>query len=125
MQAIAGRTWSGIEFGEAPLYAYSFFQVRRVRRRGVPGDTTLNRHNPWLLTPPQYADAVRVGDLALFKRIEEETSDWWFPTLDRGAGAALHFAVDHGQARPKHCLACLAASDTSACFCIATRSWRW
>ena len=46
VQAIAGRTWSGIEFGEAPLYAYSFFQVRRVWRRGVPGDTTLNRHNP-------------------------------------------------------------------------------
>lgn len=22
---------------------------------------------------------------------------WWFPTLDRGAGALLHFAADHGQ----------------------------
>jgi hypothetical protein len=44
-------------------------------------------------------DAVRHGDLAEFKRIEASSGDWWFPTLDRGAGAALHFAVDHAQAR--------------------------
>ena len=28
LQAISGRTWSGIEYGEAPQYAYSFFQAR-------------------------------------------------------------------------------------------------
>lgn len=32
-----------------------------------------------------------------FKRIQEISKDWWFPTLDRGAGALLHFAVDHGR----------------------------
>ena len=42
-------------------------------------------------------DAVRFGDLPRFLRIEAATQGWWFPTLDRGAGALLHFAVDHGQ----------------------------
>ncbi len=32
--------------------------------------------------------------------IEEECGDWWFSTLDRGAGAALHFAAEHGQVTP-------------------------
>ena len=32
--------------------------------------------------------------------IEEESGDWWFPTLDRGAGAALHVAAEHGQVMP-------------------------
>jgi hypothetical protein len=36
--------------------------------------------------------------LEVFKEIEEESGDWWFPTLDRGAGAALHFAAEDGQA---------------------------
>ncbi len=45
----------------------------------------------------QYIDAVRFGNLALFQRIEAACGDWWFPTLDRGAGAALHIAADHGQ----------------------------
>ena len=45
----------------------------------------------------QYIDALRFGNLARFKDIEEEAGDWWFPTLDRGAGAALHFAAESGQ----------------------------
>lgn len=45
----------------------------------------------------QYVDSLRLGKLALFRKIEDETSDWWFPTLDRGLGACLHFAADHGQ----------------------------
>ncbi len=48
----------------------------------------------------QYIDALRFGNLEKFKMIEEACKGWWFPTLDRGLGAALHFAVDHGQARP-------------------------
>ncbi len=42
-------------------------------------------------------DALRLGDLELFKEIEAESGTWWFPMLDRGAGAALHFAAHHGQ----------------------------
>ncbi len=45
----------------------------------------------------QYVDALRLGDIDLFKEIEEESGDWWFATLDRGAGALLHFAAEHGQ----------------------------
>ena len=45
----------------------------------------------------QYVDAVRQGGLEEFKRIQAATQEWWFPTLDRGAGAVLHFAVDHGK----------------------------
>ena len=34
-QAVAGRTWSGVEYGVAPVYAYSFFQARlRAPGRG-------------------------------------------------------------------------------------------
>ena len=47
----------------------------------------------------QYVDALRLGNLAAFLEVEAESGDWWHPLLDRGAGAALHFAVDHGQAR--------------------------
>lgn len=45
----------------------------------------------------QYVDALRLGDIDLFKEIEDESGDWWFATLDRGAGALLHFAAEHGQ----------------------------
>ena len=45
----------------------------------------------------QYVDAVRFGDLPAFLRIEAATQGWWNPTLDRGAGALLHFAADHGR----------------------------
>ncbi len=48
-------------------------------------------------TSVQYIDALRLGDLEQFREIEEVCGDWWFPTLDRGAGAALHFAAEHGQ----------------------------
>jgi hypothetical protein len=53
------------------------------------------KHARTLLT--QYVDALRLGDVARFKDIEAESRDWWFASLDRGAGAALHFAADHGQ----------------------------
>jgi Ankyrin repeats (many copies) len=45
----------------------------------------------------QYVDAIRFGDLPAFLQIESACQAWWHPTLDRGAGALLHFAVDHGQ----------------------------
>jgi hypothetical protein len=48
---------------------------------------------------PQYVDALRLGDLSRWLEIEKETELWYFPTLDRGAGATLHFAADHGQLR--------------------------
>jgi hypothetical protein len=57
----------------------------------------MEAEQPYRCTPAQYVDAVRCGDLTEFKTIEAETADWWFPTLDRGAGAALHIAADHGQ----------------------------
>ena len=42
-------------------------------------------------------DTLKCGDIEGFKRIEDTDGDWWFPTLDRGAGCALHFAVAAGQ----------------------------
>lgn len=53
-------------------------------------------------TPPvdcglQYVDALRLGDVAAFRRIEAACEGWYSVGLDRGAGAALHFAVDHGR----------------------------
>ena len=45
----------------------------------------------------QYVDALRLGNLRKFLEVEETSGDWWHERLDRGAGAALHFAVDHGQ----------------------------
>ncbi len=49
----------------------------------------------------QYIDALRLrlGALQRFCQIEEQSQEWWFPTLDRGAGASLHFAADHGQVK--------------------------
>ena len=47
----------------------------------------------------QYVDALRLGNLDAFCNIEADSGDWWHVLLDRGAGAALHFAADHGQAR--------------------------
>ncbi|CAK0736733.1 hypothetical protein CVIRNUC_000794 [Coccomyxa viridis] len=70
LKAIGGFTWPGIEWGEPPGYKYSFFE---------------------------YIDALRLGHLNHFEEIEEDSGDWWFPTMDRGAGAALHFAAEHGQ----------------------------
>lgn len=70
VKGILGRTWPGIEYGEPPRPSFSFFQ---------------------------YVDALRRGNLELYKTIQEADRDWWFPTLDRGDGAVLHFAVDHGQ----------------------------
>lgn len=42
-------------------------------------------------------NALKRGDIARFKDIEATDGDWWFVRLDRGAGAALHFAVAAGQ----------------------------
>ncbi|PRW61553.1 Malonyl- -acyl carrier mitochondrial [Chlorella sorokiniana] len=75
-KAINGYTWPGIEFGEPPSCKHTFFE-------------------PMLLL--QYVDALRFGDLERFRRIEAATQGWYWPELDRGAGAALHFACDHGQ----------------------------
>lgn len=47
--------------------------------------------------PIQYVDAIRFGDLTSFLRIEAACKAWWTPTMDRGAGALLHFAVEHGR----------------------------
>ena len=54
----------------------------------------------------QYCDAIRLGDLELFKAIEKESSSWWTAELDRGAGSPLHIAVDHGQVR-SHLIICI------------------
>ena len=70
IQAILGYTWPGIEFGEPPSPAYTFFE---------------------------YVDVVRRGTLEEFEQIQNDTAEWWFPTLDRGAGSLIHFAVDHGR----------------------------
>jgi len=70
LQAIMGRTWAGIEFGEAPRSTHSFLE---------------------------FTSALRLGDVAELSRILHVDRDWWFITLDRGAGAALHFAAHHGQ----------------------------
>ena len=44
-------------------------------------------------------DTLTTGDVRRFEEVEAACCGWWFPTLDRDAGAALHFAVDHGQVR--------------------------
>lgn len=70
-KVINGYTWPGIEYGEPPSCAYTFFE---------------------------YIDALRLGQVERFKQeIEPACKLWYFPTLDRGAGAALHMAADHGQ----------------------------
>lgn len=73
----------------------------------------------------QYVDALRLGDLARFKEIEVESRDWWFPTLDRGAGAALHFAADHGQVLHGHAACKLLHQMHLTCFQrnATTHSW--
>ncbi len=45
----------------------------------------------------QYCDAIRLGNLELFKAIEKESTSWWSTQLDRGAGTVLHIAAEHGQ----------------------------
>lgn len=57
----------------------------------------MHSHSHRCTASPQYVDAVRSGNLGEFQKIQESSKEWWFPTLDRGAGALLHFAVDHGQ----------------------------
>ena len=70
-RAILGYTWPGIEDGEPPVPRYSFFE---------------------------YVESIRSAEsLDDFKQIQEQTKEWWSPTLDRGAGALIHFAVDHGR----------------------------
>ncbi|CAL5218505.1 g192 [Coccomyxa viridis] len=54
-----------------------------------------------MLNTSQYVDALRLGNIQQFKEIEEASGDWWSPNMDRGAGACLHFAADHGQL---HCV---------------------
>ncbi len=51
----------------------------------------------YMLNTSQYVDALRLGNIQQFKEIEEASGDWWSPNMDRGAGACLHFAADHGQ----------------------------
>lgn len=53
-----------------------------------------------VLMAAQYIDALRLGDIARFEHIERVDGAWWSVDMDRGAGAALHFAVDHGQVLP-------------------------
>lgn len=79
-------------------------------RSGTAGVVALPQETcakpPSFAPAPQYIDAIRFGDLYKFKKIEKASEGWWFPTLDRGGGAALHFAVDHGQVRgPALCCA--------------------
>ena len=109
MQAIGGFTWPGIEWGEPPGYKYSFFEVRRPVLATVSSTDVCDMHtmpacalliDTRLLMRAvftQYIDALRLGHLDHFEEIEEDSGDWWFPTMDRGAGAALHFAAEHGQ----------------------------
>ncbi|KAK9808893.1 hypothetical protein WJX72_005921 [[Myrmecia] bisecta] len=70
LTSVHNYTWPGIEYGEPPSCKYSFFE---------------------------YIDPLRLGDLELFKLVEAGSAAWWSVDMDRGAGAALHFAVDHGQ----------------------------
>lgn len=97
-QAICGHTWPGIEYGQPPTCAYTFFEVRMTRRGWAHTYHTRPSvtHRPNVL-PVQYVDTIRFGDLPRFRRLEAACQGWWFPTLDRGAGALLHFAADHGQ----------------------------
>ena len=41
-------------------------------------------------------DAIRADDVARARAIEAVDAPWWSPSLDRGAGAALHAAADAG-----------------------------
>ena len=64
------------------------------------------QQHPPVTVLAQYVDALRLGKLDAFCDIETESGDWWHVLLDRGAGAALHFAVDHGQARSVESFTC-------------------
>lgn len=109
VQAICGFTWPGIEFGEPPSCPYTFFEVRNHTADAVQHVVRLNFYIPNELVVNislkcfpkyiilQYVDAIRFGDLPAFLKIESACQAWWSPTLDRGAGPLLHFAVDHGQ----------------------------
>lgn len=66
----------------------------------------------------QYCDAIRFGDLPRFLEIEAACAEWYFPTLDRGAGALLHIAADHGQLAAAKFL----VRYTCACGCFNTAS---
>jgi len=70
IQSIAGQSWPGIEHGAPPSYPLSF---------------------------AQYCAFAEQGDIAAFVRHSATNCPWWTPTVDRGAGALLHIAVDHGQ----------------------------
>ena len=109
LQEIEGFTWPGIEFGVPPSPKHSFYEVSLNGNMHAKELSFPPLHLPncngrprtllMRLAPAQYIDALRLGDLERFNEIEAESGDWWFPTLDRGAGAALHFAADHGQVR--------------------------
>lgn len=52
-----------------------------------------------------------------------ESGDWWFPTLDRGVGAALHFAAECGQVQtdirlPTHGLEAFRCKSTRSSHCV-------
>ena len=80
-------------------------------KQQLVGRRCLAPSNSSLTLVLQYVDALRLGDIGLFKEIEAESGDWWFPTLDRGAGACIHFAADHGQA--SFLTLCLAGCTTA------------
>ena len=101
-QDILGYTWPGIEYGEPPSCAYTFFEVSSASQEAhAPcSPLALTPTASPRLAPPlllQYIDALRLGDLARFRRLEAACQGWYTPSLDRGAGAALHCAVDHGR----------------------------
>jgi len=49
------------------------------------------------ITFAQYCATVENGDIGAFLEAEALCAAWWTPLLDRGAGALLHIAADHGQ----------------------------
>ena len=114
LQSIGGFTWPGIEHGEPPRFKHSFFEVRKTLHVLTLTETFPLTHSIvcnsrvtllgcLIRSMWQYIDALRFGNLERFKDIEEEAGDWWFPTLDRGAGAALHFAAESGQVTTTSC----------------------
>ncbi len=103
MQGVGGYTWPGTELGHAPTFKHSFFEVSFNPLSDAFRPTKIDSASGciWSCTVLQYVDALRLGDLRKFKEVERESGDWWFPTLDRGSGACLHFAADHGQVNPR------------------------
>ena len=63
-------------------------------------------------------DALRAGDLAAFQEIEAASAAWWNVDLDRGAGAALHFAVDAGQVHTSLHAWCWKTCKVSRSLCL-------